>query len=258
MIDSRAIIDLKAELAADVIVGPYAIIGPDVKIGAGTKIGPHTVIRGPTRIGRDNHIFQFASIGEDPQDKKYHGEPTELHIGDGNTIREYCTINRGTIQGGGITRIGDDNWIMAYVHIAHDCQIGNHTIFANGASLAGHVNVNDWAILGGFTLVHQFCTLGAHCFTAFASAVSQDVPPYILVSGHMARARPHGLNNEGLRRRGFSDETLRWLRQAYKVIYRSGFSLEQAIIKLKEMTQECAEIELFVDMLSNTTRGIIR
>jgi UDP-N-acetylglucosamine acyltransferase len=243
-------------LASDVSVGPYTIIGPDVEIGAGTKIGPHTVIRGPTRIGCDNRIFQFASIGDDPQDKKYQGEPTELHIGDGNTIREYCTINRGTLQGGGVTRIGNDNWIMAYVHIAHDCQVGNHTIFANAASLAGHVTVGDWAILGGFTLIHQFCTLGVHCFTAFGSVIGQDVPPYILVSGHMAR--PHGLNTEGLRRRGFSSETLRRLRQAYKIIYRSGITLEQAIVRLREMTEECPEVGLFVETLSNATRGIIR
>ncbi|CAK0765944.1 acyl-(acyl-carrier-protein)--UDP-N-acetylglucosamine O-acyltransferase [Gammaproteobacteria bacterium] len=256
MIDQHAIVDPGASLAPDVSVGPYAIIGPNVEIGSGTRIGSHTIIRGPTLIGRDNHIFQFASIGDDPQDKKYQGEPTELHIGNGNTIREYCTINRGTVQGGGVTRIGNENWIMAYVHIAHDCQVGNHTIFANAASLAGHVNVGNWAILGGFTLVHQFCTLGVHCFTAFGSVIGQDVPPYVLVSGHMAR--PHGLNTEGLRRRGFSSETLRRLRQAYKVIYRSGFTLEQAISRLREMTEECPEIGLFVDALSKATRGIIR
>ncbi|CAK0767056.1 acyl-(acyl-carrier-protein)--UDP-N-acetylglucosamine O-acyltransferase [Gammaproteobacteria bacterium] len=256
MIDPRAVVDPGASVAPDVTIGPYSIIGPNVEIGAGTRIGPHTVIQGPTRIGRDNQIFQFASIGDAPQDKKYQDEPTELHIGDGNTIREYCTINRGTVQGGGITRIGNDNWIMAYVHIAHDCQVGNHTIFANAASLAGHVNVGDWAILGGFTLVHQFCTLGLHCFTAFGSVIGQDVPPYVLVSGHMAR--PHGLNTEGLKRRGFSSETLRQLRQAYKVIYRSGLTLEQAIARLREMMAECPEIGLFVEALSKATRGIIR
>ncbi len=256
MIDPRAIIESGVSLAPDVVIGPYAIVGPDVEIGAGTRIGPHTVIRGPTRIGCNNQIFQFSSLGDAPQDKKYNGEPTELVIGDGNTIREYCTINRGTVQGGGVTRIGNDNWIMAYVHIAHDCQVGDHSIFANAASLAGHVNVGDWAILGGFTLVHQFCTLGAHCFTAFGSVVGQDVPPYVLISGHMAR--PHGLNTEGLRRRGFSSETLRQLRQAYKVIYRSGFTLEQAIERLHEMTVECPEVGLLVDALSKSTRGIIR
>ena len=256
MIDPRAIVDPGASLAPDVVVGPYTIIGPDVEIGPGTRIGPHAVLQGPTRIGRDNQIFQFTSIGDAPQDKKYQGEPTQLIIGDGNTIREYCTINRGTVQGGGVTRIGDDNWVMAYVHIAHDCQVGNHSIFANAASLAGHVSVGDWAILGGFTLVHQFCTLGAHCFTAFGSVVGQDVPPYVLISGHMAR--PHGLNTEGLRRRGFSSETLRQLRQAYKVIYRSGFTLEQAITRLQEMTAACPEVGLFVDALSKATRGIIR
>ncbi|CAK0756003.1 acyl-(acyl-carrier-protein)--UDP-N-acetylglucosamine O-acyltransferase [Gammaproteobacteria bacterium] len=256
MIDPRAVIDPGASLASDVTIGPYTIVGPGVEIGAGTRIGPHSVIQGPTRIGRDNQIFQFTSIGDSPQDKKYQGEPTELHIGDGNTIREYCTINRGTVQGGGITRIGDDNWIMAYAHIAHDCQIGSHAIFANAASLAGHVNVGDWAILGGFTLVHQFCSLGVHCFTAFGSVIGQDVPPYVLVSGHMAR--PHGLNTEGLRRRGFSPETLQQLRRAYKIIYRSGFTLEQAIARLREMTEECPEVGLFVDALSKATRGIIR
>ncbi|CAK0749426.1 acyl-(acyl-carrier-protein)--UDP-N-acetylglucosamine O-acyltransferase [Gammaproteobacteria bacterium] len=256
MIDSRAVIDPEAVLAPDVVVGPYAIVGPNVEIGAGTKIGPHAVIRGPTRIGKNNHIYQFTSIGEDPQDKKYQGEPTELHIGDGNTIREYCTLNRGTAQGGGVTRIGNDNWIMAYVHIAHDCQVGDHTIFANAASLAGHVCVGDWAILGGFTLVHQFCTLGTHCFTAFGSVVGQDVPPYVLVSGHMAK--PHGLNTEGLRRRGFSPETLRSLRQAYKILYRSGLPLEQAISQIQEMAEEYPEINPLVDMLSKATRGIVR
>ncbi len=256
MIHSHALIDPGATLAPDVEIGPFAVIGPNVEIGAGTRIGPHAVIQGPTRIGCNNHIFQFTSIGEAPQDKKYRGEPTELIIGDGNTIREYCTINRGTVQGGGSTLIGDENWIMAYVHIAHDCHVGSHSIFANAASLAGHVSVGDWAILGGFTLVHQFCTLGAHCFTAFGSVVGQDVPPYVLISGHMAR--PHGLNTEGLRRRGFSSETLRQLRQAYKVIYRSGLTLDQAIARLQEMVEECPEVGLFVDALTKATRGIIR
>ena len=256
MIHSHALIDPGATLAPDVEIGPFAVIGPNVEIGAGTRIGPHAVIQGPTRIGCNNHIFQFTSIGEAPQDKKYRGEPTELIIGDGNTIREYCTINRGTVQGGGSTLIGDENWIMAYVHIAHDCHVGSHSIFANAASLAGHVSVGDWAILGGFTLVHQFCTLGAHCFTAFGSVVGQDVPPYVLISGHMAR--PHGLNTEGLRRRGFSSETLRQLRQAYKVIYRSGLTLDQAIARLQEMVEECPEVGLFVEALTKATRGIIR
>ena len=200
MIDTRALIHPKAELASDVEVGPYTVIGPDVMIGEGSWIGPHVVINGPTRIGRHNKIFQFASVGEIPQDKKYGGEPTLLEIGDRNVIREFCTLNRGTAQGGGVTRIGSDNWIMAYVHIAHDCQIGNHTIFANNASLAGHVVIEDHVILGGFTQVHQFCALGAHCFTAFGSGIAKDVPPYVMVAGHPAE--PHGLNVEGLRRRG--------------------------------------------------------
>ncbi|MBI5463203.1 MAG: acyl-ACP--UDP-N-acetylglucosamine O-acyltransferase, partial [Gammaproteobacteria bacterium] len=206
MIDPRAVIDPTAELADDVSVGPYAVIGPDVQIGAGTVIGPHAVINGPTRIGRNNHIFQFASVGDAPQDKKYKGEPTRLEIGDGNTIREFVTINRGTVQDEGVTRIGDDNWIMAYVHIAHDCQVGSHTIFANNASLAGHVRIEDYVILGGYTLVHQFCALGVHSFTAFSSGIAKDVPPYVMVGGFAAE--PHGLNTEGLKRRGFAPETI--------------------------------------------------
>lgn len=194
MIDPRAIIDPKAELAADVHIGAFSIIGPEVVIGAGTWVGPHVVVNGPTRIGRDNKIFQFSSLGEMPQDKKYQGEPTLLEIGDRNVIREFCTLNRGTAQGGGVTRIGHDNWIMAYVHLAHDCLIGNQTIFANNASLAGHVVVEDQVILGGFTQVHQFCTLGAHSFTAFGSGIAKDVPPYVMVAGHPAA--PHGLNVE--------------------------------------------------------------
>ncbi len=256
LIDPRAVVDPGAHLGEGVVVGPFAVIGPQVEIGAGTTIGPHAVINGPTRIGRDNHIHAFASLGDAPQDKKYRGEFTELVIGDGNTIREYVTISRGTTQGGGVTRLGDDNWVMAYVHIAHDCVVGNHTIFANAASLAGHVTVGDWVILGGFTLVHQFCMLGAHCFTAMGSVISQDVPPYVLVSGHMAR--PRGLNTEGLKRRGFTPEALRQLRQAYKVLYRSGFTLEQALQQLREMIPGCPEIGLLVEGVEQSSRGIIR
>ncbi len=256
MIDSRAVIDPKAELAEDVSVGPYTVIGPDVQIGAGTTIGPHVVIMGPTRIGRNNRIFQFASLGDAPQDKKYAGEPTRLEIGDGNTIREFVTINRGTVQDEGVTRIGDDNWIMAYVHIAHDCQIGNHTIFANNASLAGHVRVEDYVILGGFTLVHQFCALGVHSFTAFSTGIAKDVPPYVMVSGHSAQ--PHGLNSEGLKRRGFSAETLAQLKQAYKTLYRSKLSLQEAIEALRAQAGECPEVEVMVAFLEKQTRGIVR
>lgn len=256
MIDPRAVIDPDASLAEDVEVGPFAVIGPQVEIGSGTRIGPHCVIQGPTRIGRDNHIYQFASLGDAPQDKKYAGEPTRLEIGDRNTIREFVTINRGTVQDKGVTRIGDDNWIMAYVHIAHDCEVGNHTIFANSASLAGHVRVEDHAILGGFTLVHQFCALGAHCFTAFGTTLGKDVPPYVMVSGNPAH--PHGLNIEGLKRRGFSAEALRALKQAYRTLYRSGLTLEEALVRLREQAAETPEVEALVRFLEGQTRGIVR
>lgn len=256
MIDSRAVIDPGAELAANVSVGPYTVIGSKVSIGAGTWIGPHVVIEGPTRIGRDNRIFQFASLGAPPQDKKYGGEETWLEIGDRNTIREFVTFNRGTVQDAGVTRIGDDNWIMAYVHIAHDCQIGNQTIFANNASLAGHVHIDDYAILGGFTLVHQFCHIGAHALTAFASGISMDVPPYVTVGGMPARA--HGLNMEGLRRRGFPEVVRRLLKQAYKTIYRENRSLQDAITQLRSQGGDSPELEVLVRFLENQTRGITR
>lgn len=256
MIDSRAVIDPRADLADDIEVGPFAIIGPDVQIDSGCRIGPHTVINGPTSIGKDNRIYQFASIGEDPQDKKYAGEPTRLEIGNGNTIREFVTLNRGTVQDRGVTSIGDDNWIMAYVHVAHDCSVGNHTILANNASLAGHVHIDDYAILGGFTLVHQFCHLGAHCFTAFGSTIGKDVPPYVMVSGNPAK--PHGLNAEGLKRRGFTPEALKSLKQAYKTLYRSGLTLEEALGQLQEQAVSVPQIQLMVDFLGQQTRGIVR
>jgi len=256
LIDPRAVIDPGAELAADVTVGPFSVIGAGVSIGARTRIGPHAVINGPTRIGEDNHIFQFASVGEAPQDKKYAGEPTRLEIGDRNTIREFVTINRGTVQDEGVTRIGDDNWIMAYVHIAHDCQLGNQTILANNASLAGHVKIEDHVILGGFTLIHQFCSVGVHALTAFGSGISMDVPPYVTVGGSPARA--HGLNMEGLRRRGFSEDTRRTLKQAYKILYRENLSLQDAIERLKALAGECTEVEVLLDFLERQTRGIVR
>ncbi|MEK7322371.1 MAG: acyl-ACP--UDP-N-acetylglucosamine O-acyltransferase [Pseudomonadota bacterium] len=256
MIDPRAIIDPKAELAADVHIGAFSIIGPEVVIGAGTWVGPHVVVNGPTRIGRDNKIFQFSSLGEMPQDKKYQGEPTLLEIGDRNVIREFCTLNRGTAQGGGVTRIGHDNWIMAYVHLAHDCLIGNQTIFANNASLAGHVVVEDQVILGGFTQVHQFCTLGAHSFTAFGSGIAKDVPPYVMVAGHPAA--PHGLNVEGLRRRGFSSETIAQLRRAYKFLYRSNLILKDAIEQMRSLVEETPEVGEMIRFLEKSSRGIIR
>ena len=256
MIHSTAVIDSSAELAANVTVGPYTVIGPGVVIGAGTEIGPHVVINGPTRLGEDNRIFQFASIGEAPQDKKYAGEPTRLEMGDRNTIREFVTINRGTAQDEGVTSVGDDNWIMAYVHIAPDCRIGNQTIFANNASLAGHVTIADYVILGGFTLVHQFCSLGAHSLTAFGSGISLNIPPYVTVGGSPARA--HGLNMEGLRRRGFSEDTRKLLKQAYKTLYRENNSLQDAIKILKDRVQGNAELGLLVSFLEQQKRGIVR
>lgn len=256
MIHPTAIIDPKAELAADVEVGAYSVIGADVRIGSGTRIGSHVVIQGPTTIGRDNHIFHFCSLGEAPQDKKYKGEPTTLEIGDRNTIREYCTFNRGTVQDAGVTRIGNDNWVMAYVHIAHDCQIGNNTILANNSSLAGHVIMHDHAILGGFTLVHQFCKIGAHVITAVGSVIFKDVPPYVTASGY--DAQPHGLNSEGLKRRGFSADTMLQLKRAYKTLYKSSLTLEEAKQKLAEQQPACPEIGILLDFLNTTTRGIIR
>ena len=257
MIDLRAAVDPSARLAADVTVGPFSVIGADVEIGQGTWIGPHVVIQGPTRIGRDNRIYQFSSLGEIPQDKKYGGEPTRLEIGDRNTIREFVTINRGTVQDAGLTRLGDDNWIMAYVHIAHDCVVGNRTIFANGASLAGHVHVEDDVVLGGFALIYQFTRLGMHSFCGFACGVNHDVPPYVTVAGY--RAEPHGINAEGLRRRDFSDEEIQAIRRAYKAIYRANLRLEEAIEKVREMTVEFPRLQILADFLAAPSRnGIVR
>lgn len=256
MIDPRAIVDPKAELAGDVEIGPYSVIGPHVVIGSGTWIGPHVVIKGPMRIGRDNKIFQFSSLGEIPQDKKYKGEPTLLEIGDRNVIREFCTFNRGTVQGGGVTRVGNDNWIMAYVHLAHDCLIGNHTVFANNASLAGHVVIEDHVILGGFSQVHQFCRLGTHSFTAFGSGIAKDVPPYVMVAGHPAE--PHGLNVEGLRRRGFSSETIAQLRRAYKLLYRSNLTLKDALAQMRELAEQTPEVARMIHFLEQSSRGVLR
>lgn len=255
-IHPTAVIDTTARLGDNVEVGPYSIIGPDVDIGAGSVIGPHVVINGPTRIGVENHIFQFASIGEIPQDKKFHGEDSILEIGDRNHIREFVTINRGTSDGGGITKIGDDNWLMAYIHIAHDCIVGNNAIFSNGASLAGHVTVDDYAILGGFTLVHQFCHIGSHAFCGMGSAVSKDVPPYVIVNGNPSH--PHGLNLEGLKRRGFSKQALKSLRDAYKLVYRQGLTIEEALPKLNQLASNCQEVNDFIDFIKSSSRGIIR
>ena len=255
-IHSSAIIDPKAELDSSVEVGAYSVVGANVKVGENTKIGSHVVLKGPTTIGKNNRIFQFSSLGEAPQDKKYAGEPTTLEIGDNNTIREFCTFNRGTVQDKGATRIGSDNWIMAYVHIAHDCQIGNHTIMANNSSLAGHVDIHDYAILGGFTLIHQFCKVGAHVITAVNSVVFKDIPPYVTASGY--DANPHGINAEGLKRRGFSPETIMQIKRAYKVLYRNSLTLEEAKLELAEMQKSCTEIKVLTDFLTHANRGIIR
>ena len=256
MIHQTAIIDPTAVIADNVKIGPFSVIGPKVEIGEGTEIASHVVINGPTKIGKNNRIFQFASIGEEPQDKKFHGEDTLLEIGDNNLIRESVTINRGTVQGGGITRLGSNNWIMAYVHIAHDCIIGNDNIFANNASLAGHVIIDDFVILGGFTLISQFNYMGSHSFSAMGSVISRNVPPYILVSGHMAK--PFGINAEGLRRRNFSDIQIKNIRQAYKVLYRSGLKLEEAELRIDGIEQESDEISLLADFLKKQEGGIIR
>lgn len=256
MIHATAIVDPQAEIDHDVEIGAYALIGPQVRIGSGSRIGSHVTIQGITRLGRDNRVYAFGSLGEAPQDKKYAGEPTRLEIGDGNTIREYCSINRGTAQDAGVTRIGNDNWIMAYVHVAHDCQIGNHTILANMTTLAGHVHVDDYAILGGGTLVHQFCRLGAHIIIGGGSRIRQDVPPYLMADG--SEIKPRGLNVEGLKRRGYSADTIACLKRAYKTIYRAGLTLEEVKVQLAEQRRHCAEVGLFLDFLETSTRGIIR
>lgn len=259
-IHPTAIVDSRAELDASVSVGPYAVIGAQVRIDAGSSIGAHCTIDGPTRIGRDNRIYAHAALGGDPQDMKYRGEPTELVIGDRNTIREFCTFNRGTVQDGGVTRIGDDNWVMAYVHVAHDVQVGSHTILANNATLAGHVHVGDWVIIGGLTGVHQFCRVGAHAMTGFQSHVSQDVPPYMMVSGNPLAA--HGFNTEGLRRRGFGAERIAAVKQIHRLLYRSGLTLEQAregIAALADSTPAAAvDARVMLDFLAVAKRGIVR
>lgn len=255
-IHATAIIDRNAELDSSVEVGPFSIIGPNVKIDAGTCIAGHVTISDHTIIGKHNQIFQYSSLGEAPQDKKYKNEPTLLEIGDNNTIREFCTFNRGTVQDKGTTKIGNDNWIMAYVHLAHDCVIGNHTIFANNASLAGHVDVHDYAILGGFTLIHQFCKIGSHVITAVGSVVFKDIPPYVTAAGY--DAKPHGINAEGLKRRGYSPEAIMEIKRAYKTLYRNGLTLEEAKLELAEKQKSCQEIGLLLDFLNTSTRGIVR
>lgn len=255
-IHPTAIVDARAQLDSSVEIGAYSIIGGDVSIAGGTRIGSHVVINGHTTIGRDNQVFQFSSLGEAPQDKKYAGEPTRLEIGNGNTIREFCTFNRGTVQDKGVTSIGDNNWVMAYVHIAHDCNVGNHTILANNSSLAGHVDMHDHAILGGFTLVHQFCKIGAHVITAVNTVVFKDIPPYVTAAGY--DAKPHGINSEGLKRRGFSADAILNIKRAYKTLYRKSLTLDEAKLELSKQLADCPELSVLLEFLNNSTRGIVR
>ena len=255
MIHQQAIVDKTAQIAEDVEIGPWSYIGPNVTIDSGTVISPHVVINGPTTIGKGNRIFQFASVGEDCQDKKYNGEPTRLEIGDNNTIRENCTIHRGTIQDESVTKIGNGNLLMAYVHIAHDCVVGDDNIFANNATLAGHVKVAHGVILGGFSGIHQFCQVGAYSMASMGSMVVKDMPAFVMVSGDTAKA--HGMNFEGMKRRGYSKETIATLRKAYKTVYRQGLTLKVALAQL-ELLDSSAELQLFIDTLKSSSRGIVR
>ncbi|MCU0842858.1 MAG: acyl-ACP--UDP-N-acetylglucosamine O-acyltransferase [Thiobacillaceae bacterium] len=256
MIHPTAIVHPAARLGANLSVGAYSLVGEHVEIGDDCEIGPHAVITGHTRIGKGNRVFQFVSLGDAPQDKKYAGEPTRLEIGDYNTIREFCTFNTGTVQDRGVTRIGSHNWIMAYVHIAHDCQVGDHVIFANNASLAGHVTVQDHVILGGFTGVHQFCRVGAHVITGIASVVRQDIPPYVTASGNPAE--PYGINSEGLRRRGFDAQAIAAVKRAYKTLYKSGLTLAEAQAAIAAEAGQQPELQALADFLAVSGRGIVR
>ena len=259
-VHSTALVDPQAELDSSVVVGAYSVIGPHVRIGAGTTIGPHCVIEGHTTLGRGNQIFQFASIGAAPQDKKYRGEPTRLEIGDGNTIREFVTINTGTVQDVGVTTLGDDNWIMAYVHIAHDCQLGSHIIMANAATLGGHVHLGDWVFVGGLTGIHQFVRVGAHAMTGFQTRLSQDLPPFVTAAGNPAEAQ--SINAEGLKRRGYSSERIAIVKQMHRLLYRKGLTLDasrQQIDALRgELGEADADIALMQDFLASASRGIVR
>lgn len=256
LIHASAIVEPSARIAPDVEIGPYSVIGSGVEIDSGCWIGPHVVISGDTSVGENTRIFQFASLGEIPQDKKYSGEVTRLEIGANNTIREYVSINTGSVQDAGVTRLGNGNWIMAYVHIAHDCQIGNNTVFANGTTLAGHVHVGDYVTLGGNTLIHQFCHIGAYAFTAYGARVNKDVPPFVMVSE--GKGRPRGLNVEGLRRHGFSSECLSSLKEAYRILYRSDLSLEVAAARIRGLQPSCRELDLLLGFVENSPRSIIR
>ena len=255
-IHPTAIVSPEAELDGSVSVGPYAVIGPGVHIGAGTTVGSHALLKGPATIGRDNRIFGFAIIGEDPQDKKYGGELTRLEIGDRNTFREFCTVHRGTVQDKGVTRIGTDNWIMAYVHIAHDCVVANDVICSNNTTLAGHVQVDDHVICGGFSAIHQFCRLGAHSFLGGFAAITRDVPPYVMVAGQPTA--PHGINSEGLKRRGFSTEQLRNLKDAYRILYREGLQLTEARDRIAALAESQSELRILVDFIDTSERSLIR
>ncbi len=256
MIDARAVVSPQAQVAPDVEIGPYTIVGAGVSIDSGTWIGPHAVVNGPTKIGKNNKIFQFASLGEDPQDKKYKGEKTWLEIGDRNTFREFCTVNRGTVQGRGVTRIGNDNLLMSYSHVGHDCTLGDHIVMANVATLAGHVEIDDCASLGGLSAVHQYTKLGAYCFIANNAAVTRDVPPYVMAVGQPAD--PHSINTVGLQRRGFTPAQILNIRRAYRVLYRSSLKLEEAVERLEETAASQPEIRIFVDFIKRSSRSIVR
>jgi len=256
VISKQAVIDPTAKLATDVTVGPFTFIGPHVEIDAGTVIGPHVVIMGPTKIGKNNQFYQFASIGEACQDKKYHGEDTRLEIGDNNVFREGCTVHRGTLQGGGITIIGNDNFFMVNTHVAHDCIIGNNVTFSNNAAIAGHVRVGDYASLGGFVGVHQFCSIGAHSFAGGGSMIMKDVAPFVRVFGNPAQI--HGLNTVGLTRREFSSEVMQSLKQAYKIVFRTSLTVKDAVAELNELIISCPEVILMRDFLLQSERGVTR
>ena len=256
MIDPRASVSPRAELAADVSVGPFTVIGPDVIIGPGTVIGPHAVINGPTRMGADNRVFQFASIGDAPQDKKYKGEPTRLEIGDRNVFRECCTINRGTTHGEGVTRLGSDGLYMAYTHVAHDCTVGDKVVLSNCATMGGHVEIGDWVQLGGLSAIHQFCKIGAHAFVGGGAIVTRDVPPYVMIAGNPAE--PHSVNAEGLKRRGFAPQQIRNIRNAYRILYRSELTLAAAVEQLTALAREQPELATFVEFIGRSTRSLVR